>query len=149
MMFEMLLGHLTGDYLFQNEWMAMNKAKNTLNGWLAATVHCVIYTLAICLFMQNFDWSWIGVVFLTHFPIDKFRLAEHYMHFIKGKGMRDYVNKDNPPPMERIPTKKDVNARAPINRYDILEGGFTSLVYSVTDNAMHLILMWGAYQIIY
>lgn len=148
-MIELLLGHLAGDYLLQNEWMALNKSKNTLNGWMAALVHCVIYTLAVCVFMQDFQPIWMAVVFLTHFPIDKFRLAEHYMHFIKGKGMRDYVNKDIVPPMRAIPTKRDIDARRPLNRYDMLEGGFTSLVYSVTDNAMHLILMWGAYQIIY
>lgn len=145
MMFEMLLGHLAGDYLFQNEWMAMNKTKNTWIGWLSASVHCVIYTLAVCLFMWNFDPIWIIVVFLSHFPIDKFMLAEKYLHFIKGKGLKDYVNKNGffynhsnlPKP------------HGELNRYDALEGGFTALVYTVTDNAMHLILMWGAYQIIY
>ena len=132
-MFELLLGHLAGDYLFQNEWMAMNKSKNTWVGWMSALVHCIIYTLAVCLFMQNFQPIWMGVVFLTHFPIDKFRLAEHYMHIVKGKGMRDYVHNDT----------------NEVNKYDALEGGFTALVYSVTDNAMHLILMWGAYKLIY
>jgi hypothetical protein len=148
-MFELLLGHLAGDYLLQNEWMALNKSKNTRKGWLAAFVHCVLYTLAVCLFMQNLQPIWIGVVFLTHFPIDKFMLAEKYLHFIKGKGLKDYVKKDNPPPIGRFVTKVDMDARASLNRYDALEGGFTALVYSVTDNAMHLILMWGAYQIIY
>ena len=145
-MFELLLGHLAGDYLLQNEWMAMNKSKNTLNGWLAASVHCILYTLAVCLFMQNFQPIWIAVVFLTHFPIDKFMLAEHYLHFIKGKGMRDYVKKDEW--IDELVYVPKPEKRA-LNRYDALEGGFTSLVYSVTDNAMHLILMWGAYQIIY
>ena len=133
-MFELLLGHLAGDYLFQNEWMAMNKSKNTWVGWISALVHCIIYTLAVCLFMWDFQPIWMAVVFLTHFPIDKFSLAEHYMHFIKGKGMRDYVN---------------TRTYAELNRYDVLDGGFKSVVYTVTDNAMHLILMWGAYQIIY
>jgi len=144
-MFELLLGHLAGDYLLQNEWMALNKSKNTLNGWMAALVHCILYTLAVCLFMWNFDPIWIVVVFLTHFPIDKFMLAEKYLHAIKGKGLKDYVRKDewkdnfiyvNPPKKE-------------LNRYDILEGSFAAVVYTITDNTMHLILMWGAYQIIY
>jgi len=135
-MFELLLGHLAGDYLLQNEWMALNKSKNTRTGWLAAFVHCVLYTLAVCLFMQNFQPIWIGVVFLTHFPIDKFMLAEKYLHFIKGKGLKDYVYREG------------VNLKQ-TNRFEALEGGFTALVYSVTDNAMHLILMWGAYKIIY
>jgi len=141
----LFLGHLAGDYLLQNEWMAMNKSKNNWIGWFSALVHCIIYTLAICLFMWNFDPIWMVVVFLTHFPIDKFSLAEKYMHVIKGKGMRDYVKKDGW--MDDLvyikPAKKE------LNRYDMLEGGFTAIVYTVTDNALHLILMWGAYQIIY
>ncbi|MDA3780210.1 MAG: hypothetical protein PF487_08365 [Bacteroidales bacterium] len=35
------------------------------------------------------------------------------------------------------------------NRYDILEGGFSAVVYTITDNTMHLILMWGAYNLLY
>lgn len=134
-MFELLLGHLAGDYLLQNQWIAMNKSKNTWIGWLSALIHCILYTFAVCLFMWNFDPIWIVVVFLTHFPIDKFMLAEKYLHFIKGKSMNDYVEKHN-----NLRTK---------DGYDMLEGGFTSLVYTITDNTMHLILMWGAYQIIY
>ena len=145
-MFELLLGHLAGDYLLQNEWMALNKSKNTRKGWLAAFVHCILYTLAVCLFMQDFQPIWIAVVFLSHFPIDKFSLAEHYLHFIKGKGMKDYVKKDD---ITDVDIESGVEFKSVLNRYDALEGGFTSLVYSVTDNAMHLILMWGAYQIIY
>ena len=145
----MLLGHLAGDYLLQNEYLALNKSKNTLNGWLAAFVHCIIYTLAVCVFMWNFDLIWMVAIFFTHFPIDKFRLAEHYMHFIKGKGMKDYVIKDNWINNLKYIKPHIKPAKNKLNRYDILEGGFTALVYTVTDNAMHLILMWGAYQIIY
>jgi len=148
-MFELLLGHLAGDYLLQNQWMSMNKSKNTLIGWVAATVHCIMYTAAICLFMWNFDLIWIVVVFLSHFPIDKFSLAEKYMHFIKGKGMKDYVEKDKPTQMKAFPTKSVMIAPIPTNRFHVLEGSFMAIVYTVTDNAMHLILMWGAYQIIY
>jgi len=132
-MFTLLLGHLTGDYLLQNSWMALNKTKNTFNGWMAALVHCLIYTAAVCLFMWNFDMIWIGVVFLSHFPIDKFGLGDKYMHYLKGGGLKDYVyENDNP-----------------VTRLTTLEGGFKAFVYAMTDNTMHLILMWGAYQLIY
>jgi hypothetical protein len=144
--FEMLLGHLTGDYLLQNEFLAMNKSKNTWIGWFAALIHCILYTFAVCLFMQNFQLIWIIVVFLSHFPIDKFSLAEKYMHYIKGKGMKDYVKKDRMYD-DIIYTPKFQNKL--LNRYDMLEGGFTSIVYTLTDNSMHLIIMYLAYQIIY
>lgn len=143
-MFELVLGHLVGDYLLQNEWMALNKSKNSLKGWMAALVHCILYTLAVCLFMWNFDLIWILVVFMSHFPIDKFSLAEKYLKHIKGKSLKDFVNKDYKPPyhFEIIPEMK-------LNRYNVLEGSFSAVVYTVTDNTMHLILMWGAYNLLY
>ena len=144
-MFELLLGHLVGDYLLQTEWMAMNKSKNTWEGWLACTIHCLLYSFAVCLLMWDFDPIWFVAVFLSHFPIDKFKLTEYYMHYIKGKGMRDYIRKEiQENDVRYIPVPK-----MSLNRYDILEGGFTSLVYSVTDNTMHLLLMYGAYNLIY
>jgi len=144
-MFELLLGHLAGDYLLQNGWMALNKSKNTLKGWFAATVHCILYTFAVCLFMWNFELIWIVVVFFSHFFIDKFSLAEYYSHYIKGGGLKKYVSKDDW--IKNIQFLK--LERYYINRFDVLDGGFATLVYTVTDNTMHLILMWGAYQIIY
>ena len=44
-MFEMLIGHLVGDYLLQNDWMAENKAKHKGLGWLTCAVHCLLYTM--------------------------------------------------------------------------------------------------------
>jgi len=134
-MFELLLGHLVGDYLLQNRWMALNKSKNTKIGWLAALVHCVLYTLAVCLIMWNWHWYWVLIVFASHFPIDKFGLAEKYMHYVKGTGLKDYVLKHN-------------NLKIP-NGYDMLDGGFTAFIYAVTDNTMHLLIMWGAYQLLF
>jgi hypothetical protein len=136
--FQMLLGHLVGDYLLQNEWMAMNKSKNTWIGWISAFVHCVLYTLAVCTVMWNFTPIWILIVFLSHFPIDKFAFANIYMHYVKGKSMKDYVKKDN----------VDYVDKEPLNRYDILEGSFTAIVYTVTDNTLHLLIMYIAYILI-
>ncbi len=140
----MLLGHLVGDYLLQNEFLALNKSKNTLKGWCAALVHCILYTLAVCLFMWNFDWYWMIIVFLSHFPIDKFSLAEKYLKYIKGKSLKDYVNKDYLPPHHIV-----FDEERRLNSYNILEGAFSAIVYTITDNTMHLILMWGAYNILY
>jgi hypothetical protein len=160
----LFLGHLAGDYLFQNQWMALNKSKNTLNGWMAALIHCVLYTFAVCLFMWNFDPIWIIAVFLTHFPIDKFSLTDKYLHYIKGRSLKDYVKKDNivnisargigSPNEDGLIDEYQLLGfetvqKPPINRYDVLEGSFAAVVYTVTDNTMHLILMWGAYNLIY
>ena len=139
--YQMFLGHLLGDYLLQNEWMALNKSKNTTEGWLAAMTHCLLYTFAVCLFMWNFDFIWIIAVFLSHFPIDKFGLAEKYMKYVKGSSLRQYID-----------TVNWTAERAPddfTKGHQMLTGGFRAFVYAVTDNSMHLILMYLAYKLIY
>jgi hypothetical protein len=127
-MFELLLGHLWGDYIVQNEWMAQNKAKNTLTGWIAAIFHCCVYTMSVCLFMMNFDFIWIVAVFCSHFFIDKFAFGYWYLKHIKGL---------------------DTYAYKSAQQYNELRAGFNAVIYTVTDNTMHLVLMWGAYKLIY
>ena len=65
-MTEMVLGHLMGDYIAQNNWMALNKSKYDKLGWVACLTHCVIYTLCVCVFMQNWESKWVIAVFLSH-----------------------------------------------------------------------------------
>jgi hypothetical protein len=132
-MFEMILGHLTGDYLLQNKWMALNKSKNTWIGWTAALLHCLIYTWAVCLLMWKFDLLWFIIVFNSHFWIDKFALGEKYKKLIGSSTMKEFVHRND----------------STITRRDIIEGGFASLTYTITDNTMHILLMWGAYKILY
>jgi hypothetical protein len=127
MWFEMLLGHLTGDYLLQNDFLAKNKANNDLVGWLAAFVHCLIYTFAVCFWMWNFQFIWIVAVFCSHFFIDKFAFGKWYLKHVKQLDMEDYRG----------------------YYHGELHAGFTAVIYTVTDNAMHLILMWGAYKLLY
>ena len=70
-----LLSHLWGDYIFQNNWMATQKTKFTLEGWIACLIHCILYTLPFCFFVHSYIA--IFVVFITHFVMDKFRLAKY------------------------------------------------------------------------
>lgn len=51
----MVLGHFIADYIVQSDWMARNKSKNNLTGWIAAISHCITYTIVVCSMMNNFD----------------------------------------------------------------------------------------------
>lgn len=55
--------HFIADFLFQSDWMAINKSKNIK----ALLVHCIIYTLPFFLFST--PWFWI-FVFSSHLIID-------------------------------------------------------------------------------
>ncbi|MEK7188160.1 MAG: DUF3307 domain-containing protein [Patescibacteria group bacterium] len=68
----LVLAHLIGDWLFQTEYEAMNKAKGKfLNG--AIIKHCFTYTLA---FVPVFAWFGIplwglAVIYATHHFLDR------------------------------------------------------------------------------
>ena len=65
---EQFLLHLFGDYIVQNDNIALNKKKNTLKGWLYCTFHCATYSLPFLLIASW--WAVLGI-FLSHFLLDK------------------------------------------------------------------------------
>jgi hypothetical protein len=69
-----LLLHLFGDFITQNNWMAENKSKMTLNGYVACFTHCALYSIPFAFIASP---AALMVIFGTHFFIDKFRLARH------------------------------------------------------------------------
>lgn len=75
---EQLLLHLIGDYVTQTDWMARNK----VNATFAALCHAVVYSLPFLLLAPS--PAAIGVIAVSHFLIDRFRLAR-YVAFGKNK----------------------------------------------------------------
>ena len=140
--FKMVLGHLVGDYLLQNQWMALNKSKNTLIGWFAAIIHCFIYMASVCLIMEKYDFLWIVIVFNSHFWIDKFALADKYKKIIGSSTMKNFVHRYDNMFMYIPYSKPD------ITRKDIIEGAFAAITYTITDNTLHIIIMYIFYNII-
>lgn len=125
----LLLGHFVGDYILQNNWMALNKTKR----WLPCLIHCLLYTLAVCLFTWILNPWWILVVFASHIFIDHWSLADKYLELTKGRSLTGFM-------MEQ---QGKYHAGVPINGVDLLSGGFTALVYCVIDNTFHILLMVG------
>lgn len=77
-----LVGHCIGDYLIQNDWMALNKKKRT---W-PCLVHVTLYTLAV---MHYSGWEYhdqapaiAAAVFIPHFLIDRSQFVKWYMGVI-------------------------------------------------------------------
>ena len=134
-----LFGHVVGDFFLQPRWMAMNKGATTH----VCLLHCLVYTLVVCCFTR-WGWLWAGWVFVSHFPIDRWSLADKWLDLIGGRslhwfyedGMRDVKG------VETMTNAQKMN-------YWVLRGGFTSVVYTVVDNFAHLILMFYGYRLIY
>ncbi len=129
----LFLGHLVGDFLCQNDWMALNKTKPGWMGTLAALVHCIIYTVAMCEVMQDWRASWMALVFLSHYPIDRYRLADY---LIKWKG-----NKTVTAFLDNRHWNDDHQVRTLA-----IEAGFNAVVYVAIDNTLHLLIMYYGYM---
>lgn len=71
-----LILHLIGDYITQSDWMAQNKTKSHF----AALCHALVYSLPFLLIADR--WAF-GVIFVSHFLVDRYRLAR-YVVFAKN-----------------------------------------------------------------
>jgi len=70
-----IIGHLVGDYLLQNDWMALNKKKRTL----PCAIHCTLWTLAVCAFANWWTLPAVAVLWVTHFAQDRTQIVLYWM----------------------------------------------------------------------
>lgn len=79
-----IVGHLIGDFIIQNHWMAIEKKKRN---W-PCLVHCTLYTLAvyICTFWPL--WT-LPFIFIPHFLIDRTNFISKWMGWMGQAGFRD------------------------------------------------------------
>jgi hypothetical protein len=126
-----IIGHLVGDYLLQNDWMALNKKKwknscpiNCLEHRILdcfnfpCFVHCVLWTLAVCLFSGWHSIPVIAFLFVTHYIQDRTQIIGWWMR-LKWKDQSKFAE----PPM------------AP-----------WSLI--VVDNVWHIVTIWAVWKLL-
>lgn len=73
-----ILAHLIGDYLLQNDWMATRKRSSSL----ACLLHVFFYTSSFVLVIESMTgWPWWAYVLIAvgHYPFDRYGLARKYM----------------------------------------------------------------------
>lgn len=80
-----LIGHLVGDYLLQNDWMALNKKMKSLKGELACNVHCAVWTLSVLLFTGWWDLKVAILVYLSHYILDRTRIVPWWVETYNTK----------------------------------------------------------------
>lgn len=69
-----IIGHLVGDYLLQNDWMALNKKSR----WWPCLVHCGLWSASVCLFA---GWGGIvpAVLLAAHYVQDRTGIVVWWM----------------------------------------------------------------------
>lgn len=131
----LIVGHLVGDYLFQNDWMAMNKKKPSLLGFAACLLHCLVYSACVVVFLYwptVFDGSLItfwqvfvamNIAFWSHFVIDRTYIVDQWMTFF---GQTTWAT------LEKIEDEQLRNTRKL----------YVPLVQIAIDNTAHIALMY-------
>ena len=76
---DQLIAHAVGDYVLQSDWMASEKTKKTA----ACVAHVATYWLPFTWFVYWDHASWRAMAFIvvTHFIIDRWRLARYVCWF--------------------------------------------------------------------
>lgn len=83
MLIDAIVGHLVGDYLLQNDWMALNKKRSSLH----CLAHCLIWTGCVCAF-GGITGIGVLILFVTHFIQDRTNIVSWYMDTVGQKSFR-------------------------------------------------------------
>jgi len=71
-----LFCHLIGDYLIQNEWMALNKKKEGLIGIFSCAIHSITYCLPFLLITSLFR---VLIIAIFHYIVDRTHIVEKFI----------------------------------------------------------------------
>jgi hypothetical protein len=83
-------------------------------------------------------WMW-GMVFLSHFPIDRWGLGQKWLDLIGGRN----VMKDWDAALDHIRVKNGPCLLIPEDLHiPSVITAFAAIVYTVTDNTLHILLMF-------
>lgn len=121
-----LFCHIIGDYFLQSSALAYEKHYNTFKGWIAAFIHCMIYSIMTMIILHFFyadenttvsqRFLIFGIVFVPHFIIDKTPIVYWFVVHFLGRGI----------------TRAAESSIIVVN----------TLVYVVIDNTLHIVCMY-------
>jgi hypothetical protein len=76
-----IVGHMVGDYLLQNDWMAQGKKRSNF----VCAIHASIWTAAVATFAHWWAWPIVAILFTSHFAQDRGAFVVWWMKLIGQK----------------------------------------------------------------
>lgn len=123
------MGHVVGDYILQNQYLALNKSKPGWRGALACTIHVALYTAAVSIFTGLHGLMFLALVAAPHWLIDRYSLGQKWLNF-KNRREEVWAPKERPWDYQKGTVE------------NVWQIGFAAPVYIANDNAMHLVCLW-------
>lgn len=130
-MIQMVIAHMVGDWVLQPRYMAIEKGKNTLSGYLYCLLHVAVYTWCYIIFVPNQSIQFYLSIAIPHFIIDKWSLMSHWQKFKDGQFWWQAY--------EEYPTNFEARVQM----------GFAGMRYAVEDNTAHLVCMYLSHMYYY
>lgn len=128
-----MLGHFVGDYLLQNQYMAVDKSFPGWRGHIACTVHILLYTMAVLIFTGMLhNVGFILAVAIPHWIIDRWSLAKYWLRYKNG------YHEDNiwdQAPVCAAPSPNQLQR-------NVWKIAFAAPVYIMNDNTLHWVCLW-------
>ena len=132
----LLLGHLVGDYVLQNSWMALNKKHYKS----ICTLHCAIYTTCVCAGLALFNITITPLlilgIFISHIVLDATNLVDKWMKFYGISTFTDCV-----PRKENNKHDEVLDWNSKMSASQVVQTTFGAFCYIIVDNTLHLVMM--------
>lgn len=77
-----IYAHLIGDFIFQNDWMALHKKERGSTGFFRCTVHAVLYIIPF--FLCELSALQLLLIAGQHWVIDRYNFVPWFMR-VKGQ----------------------------------------------------------------
>ena len=132
----LLLGHFLGDFVFQNNWMALNKKENLY----PCFVHCLIYSCIVSLLLSQeitISFFLFLFIFISHYILDGTHLVDKWMKFYDIRSWDSSL----PRAEDRYGKKTYILWTEYPTTKDTVMTSFGALLYVVIDNTLHLVMM--------
>jgi len=112
-----LFGHFIGDFFFQFRLMSDNKYLPGRKGFFWCSVHVLVYTIAVAVFVWNFSPLFLLGVYVPHWILDRYSIAYHWMKLL---GRSSLINNQNP-----------------------TKAAFGAIIYVTIDQTIHMGLLYA------
>jgi len=149
----LLIGHLIGDYVLQNDWMACRKTQRNFAGAVACDIHSFVYAVSVtfCVILSGWEVTVLPgfeaitsptaallIAYVTHYPIDRLSLGAVWGKLIRQTKLMDQVYVHTEPKNPEWGSAVELRT---------VRGLYAPIVQIAVDNTMHLFLMWILFSV--